>query len=405
MDLYTASVVPDGGHAISQQAHIREVFTDLGTVSAARAARSRLFSVPLIMLLADLDPAAAAPLFYDIMRARFQFWAVSYEGWVVMLAGAAWWKLTPLLPEGALADLWLTGAAKMDGLRDEQLARVPPERVAEATAARRISPSDVEVARYFKVCPTLTETPARLTYLRTLEAGTPNNYSSLGSLRHLIPLLERTAPDEALPIILDLYERHTSLSAKEALFRLRHPATMQRLASQLDEAISRAPLKWDPFHVSPGLADPLRAMFALEPSDSSTRFARYFTDEALATEHGAKLARDALALGNSVLVNHGGTVLKTGDVSWLSYDPGWMLVLERLATHVMLGPLACELLPKGNKARKAGLAAAKLRAKERTRVRKEAKAAKAKASEDRKAAAAAKKEAAALKKEKKEKKA
>jgi histone H1/5 len=100
-----------------------------------------------------------------------------------------------------------------------------------------------------------------------------------------------------------------------------------------------------------------------------------------------------------VLFDHGGAVLRTGDPSWLARDPGWIPVLERVAEHPLVGAIACDLLPKGNEAKKRGLAVQKRLASERAAAKKLAAEEKKRAAEEKKLAAAARKEAAAARKQ------
>jgi hypothetical protein len=334
-----------------------KLFADGAAYAAALRRRTPEATQLALPILAGVDAAAAAPIFHAMLLANLTFWTMSYEGNAQRAAGLAYDTLMPLLSARAVAELWAIGAVQAEHLEDRHLAALTVDELLDAIAACKLDPDPP--GRVIGAQPALATADARAAFLdRVLSGPGRREYQLVAWLfRDLTAARHPRAVELAARVDA---EEDDHRAAIDVLLELHHVPTLTRWSKELDARAASTKRAWDPHHVSLDLGKYLRGRFALDPATATERFAAWFTPKALASDHGAKLAADALNVGRGVYVDHAGTVLPTGDRDWLDLDPRWLDVVAKLVGHKRLDKLAravLQRLPLGERRKR--IAAAK----------------------------------------------
>jgi hypothetical protein len=239
-----------------------------------------------------------------------------------------------------LASLWLAGRAPIEHVPDAALAGVSLDALVTAVCDDVIDYLHVDDARRFCAAhPGLRGLPECLALLE--RTGDADTHAANAISQHLVRVLARHGHAAAIPTLRRLRaakEQGEGGAFTDALFALGDRETLEGIAAQLGAIAKRVKPRWDPHHTLPELRESIRATFALHRERATEAFAPYFTPAAVRSEKGAKIALDVLLLGQGIVFDHGGSVLRTGDVAWLALDPRWGDVLAALAKHPRLGP-------------------------------------------------------------------
>ncbi|EYF08512.1 hypothetical protein [Chondromyces apiculatus] len=341
---------------------LAEVYPDAVHLAEGLARRDAEVLGAALPLLVAREARAAIPHFLRLLDEDYRaFGPQDVETWIYWSLGAVYPAMIALLPVDTRVDLWLRG--KADGHAHVPLAAraaVPWERLRAALRAGLVtwdgrgSEGLDEVLRARSDFATPEARMARLAELAlTAEGGE----------REVVTWLVRTLATDratsAAPLLLSMRGGDLRPLVEEALLSLGTREALDPIAADLDKSARKASLRWDAHHVAPEIKTPIEAMYRLDPTAASARFARYFTDEAVATETGAKLAHDIWAVGTGTLIAHGDYIARTESGSLLRSDPGWLPIAARLVKHPRLGTFARTVLSQGDRqARDAALHAA-----------------------------------------------
>ncbi len=315
----------------------------------ASGEREALCASPL--LLTRVDPLVAAPLVMELLPLGHRVGPATVAAWVFGLALRAVPEVVRALPLERVIGFWLEGSLPGDHVPIEIKRRAPIDALADALHHDRIRfNSDTALNEVLGGHPELATEDKKIALLRRI--GPRAQHGELQLTRVLMNQLGEARSQAAIPLLLDLRAR--GLSADDALLAVGGERALGPLAAELDGAIARADLRWDPHHVIPELRVPVEATFRLDPRTSTERFARVFTPAALSTGAGKKLAHDVLAIGRGTLVAHDGVVIDTPQPGVLAADPRWLDVAAQLLPDHQLAPMAKSILADADKKARQG---------------------------------------------------
>lgn len=318
-------------------------------LAAALADRDPLALAAALALLARVSPEAALPLFRAALTdpigpGKVLPHELDIEAALVHTvlddAGAA---LAARLPASVVEELWARGQLLGD-------PHVPLEVMIGARwdslrAALRMRPEGMSQQIYGVLAARadLTSTEARLARLAELAATVePGEEPLVGWLADA--LVEAGEP-AVVPVLQAAEPRMRALvpgwSAGPIVLPLGSAEAMRAVAADLPRLAQEIEFRWVYTHPPNALLAPVRATFGLDPASAVDRLAPYFTAAAVASEAGACLARDILAIGRSAP-----WVPPDGRAGppLIDADPRWLDVAARLVTHPRLGGHARALL-------------------------------------------------------------
>ncbi len=342
----------------------REIFTSADAFMKALAQRTYEARTLAFPILATINPVAATPIFIDFLDSQFSFYDMSYEAGVMRAVGLVWAVMLPHMPATVMVKLWLEGKCSLAGLTDEHVAQIPIDNMIKAIHSPNLGYIHRDIAeRIVTIHPQLRQDLVRANMLKQLVDQSEKSLTHAESafIGYLIGALVANNYQPIIPTLEVLLAKSEGkhLATIDALIRLCHRPFLEQLAVDLPALIKSLKLKWDPHHITFDLVDPIRAVYSLDPSTATERFAAYLTAAAVASDMGAKIAFDIMGVGQSMRINHNGTNVRDNDPDWLAMDPHWIDIAVSFADHPLLCNIAASILKRVPlKERKARLATA-----------------------------------------------